>query len=161
MLIEHWNGSRWRVVRAPDIVGTDRLFDVTAISSNDVWAVGSAFNASIPSISRTITEHWNGTRWSMVRSADTGNDNADELEAVTAVGPDDVWAVGTFVDNGEKTLAEHWDGTRWTIVPAPDSFLMPGAAAVASDDVWAAGSVIFDSRILHWDGSVWTVVPSP
>jgi hypothetical protein len=161
-LIMHWDGSTWSMVPSPTVRGkTTILNDVTAVSPNDVWAVGSAFNASIPSISRTVTEHWDGTRWSIVRSADTGNDNADELEAVASIASDDVWAVGNYVDGGEKTLAEHWDGVRWTIVTAPDSFDMPGAAAVATDDVWAVGSVIFAARILHWNGSTWTVVPSP
>jgi hypothetical protein len=161
-LTMHWNGSRWSLVKAPTVSGkTTILTDVDALASNDAWAVGSSFNASIPSLSNTLTEHWDGTRWTIVASADTGKDNADGLATVSAIAPNDVWAIGNFVDNGEKTLTEHWDGTRWSIVSAPDTFSMSGSAAVSSDDVWAVGSQIFDSRILHWDGSAWSLVPSP
>jgi hypothetical protein len=162
-LAMHWDGARWSIVPTPTIPDrTTVLSDVTAIASNDVWAVGMAFDSTVPSYSITFTEHWNGQRWRIVRSADTGAFNADGLATVAGVASNDVWAIGNFVSQDtEQTLAEHWDGQRWRIVPAPPSFLMCGAAAVASDDVWAVGSLIFQSRILHWDGTRWSMVPSP
>jgi hypothetical protein len=158
----HWDGSRWSLVSIPTVAGRATIpTDVLAISADDAWAVGSAFNPSIPSISRTVTIHWDGASWSMVASADTGKDNADELSAITAIGTDDVWTVGNYVRNGERTLTEHWNGTRWTIFPAPPTFTINGAAAAATDDVWAVGWMISRSVIEHWDGSRWSVVPSP
>jgi hypothetical protein len=159
----YWNGSTgWSVVPMPNVPGkTTILNDLASISSNDIWAVGSSFDASIPSLSRTLTEHWDGTRWSIVRSADTGRDNADELTGVAAISTRDVWAVGVYVDGGEQVLTEHWDGSRWTIVPAPAVFTINGAAAAGSNDVWAVGWNISHSVIEHWDGSTWKVVPSP
>jgi hypothetical protein len=161
-LAMHWNGSTWSVVPIPTVPGkTTILNDLAVIASNDVWAVGSSFNASIPSLSSTLTEHWDGTRWSIVRSADTGRDNADELTGVAPVTGHDVWSVGIYVNNGEQVLTEHWDGSRWTIVPAPAVFTINGAAAAGSNDVWAVGWNISHSVIEHWDGSTWTIVPSP
>jgi hypothetical protein len=66
---------------------------------------------------------------------------------VSAIAPDDVWAVGTYAgDDGiEDPLTVHWDGSTWTEVPtqaggdgdAVDSLV--GAAAGANGDVWAVG----------------------
>jgi len=36
------------------------------------WAVGWAFNAQLNAY-RTVTEHWNGTRWALVRSPKATN----------------------------------------------------------------------------------------
>ena len=41
-LIEHWNGSSWKVVPAPDTGGTSgSLASVRAVSASSVWAVGT------------------------------------------------------------------------------------------------------------------------
>ena len=62
---------------------------MAAVSSSDVWAVGSQG-------SRTLTEHWDGTRWSVVTSPNplptTKGNNF--LTSVTTVSSGDVWAVG-------------------------------------------------------------------
>jgi hypothetical protein len=137
------------------------LSDVVALASNDVWAVGQVFDPQIPSRSQTFTAHWDGSSWKRVPSRDTGRFNADGFATVTAISPNDIWAIGNHVDGGDETLAEHWNGTAWSIVPAPPSFLMNAAAAIARDDVWAVGWMINTSIIAHWDGSRWRVVPSP
>ncbi len=161
-LAMHWNGRRWTQFPVPAHPTLSTvLTDVVALASNDVWAVGSAFDPTIPSRSNTFIVHWDGRVWTRVISRDTGRFNADGFSTVTAVAPNDIWAVGNYVDNGEKTLTEHWNGTAWSIIPAPPSFLMNHAAAVASDDVWAVGWMISSSIIQHWDGSSWSVVPSP
>src|SRR5205823_2753337 len=40
-LVEHWDGSAWSVVPVPDPDGSDGLSKVAAVSSTDVWAVGT------------------------------------------------------------------------------------------------------------------------
>jgi hypothetical protein len=161
-LAMHWNGRRWWVVPVPAHPTLSTvLSDVVALASNDVWAVGQAFEPSVPSRSEVFTVHWDGRAWTRVRAQDTGRFNADGFATVTAIAPNDLWTIGNDVAHGDQTLAEHWDGRSWTIVPAPDSFLMNDAAAVATDDVWAVGWMISRSIIQHWDGSTWAVVPSP
>src|SRR5204863_8090882 len=40
-LIEHWDGAQWSIVPSPSVSNsTQQLNSVSAISSNDVWAVG-------------------------------------------------------------------------------------------------------------------------
>src|SRR6266496_3419838 len=53
----------WEVVRSPN-GGTqaNSFSSVAAATDSDVWAVGWAFNQSLVAY-RTLTEHWNGTRW--------------------------------------------------------------------------------------------------
>ena len=93
-LIEHWNGSAWSVVASPTPASNDTLSGVAARSAGDVWAVGTRQDRSgaIP-IDRTLTEHWNGSAWSVVASPNVGgNDNL--LNGVAAT-TGDVWAVGS------------------------------------------------------------------
>jgi hypothetical protein len=93
-LIEHWNGSAWSVVASPSPASNDTLSGVAARSATDVWAVGTRQDRSgaIP-IDRTLTEHWNGSAWSVVASPNVGaNDNL--LNGVSAT-TGDVWTVGS------------------------------------------------------------------
>ena len=85
----------------------NRLYAVTALAANDVWAVGEFTNP----ISRTLALHWNGSSWAHVPTP-TG-DGYSHLYGVTALASNDVWAVG---DDGNSTLALHWDGSQWTRV---------------------------------------------
>src|SRR5262249_7387823 len=122
-------------------------------------------------IFQTLTEHWNGTAWSVVPSPNVGAGH-NYLNAVAAVAANDVWAVGnTLTDSSnDSTLIEHWDGSSWTVVPCPN----PGATfnslgsttALAANNIWAAGSSSDDGNnsqtlIVHWDGAAWSAVSSP
>jgi len=67
----HWNGAAWSLVPSPN-VGPEvdnRLAAVTAIASDDVWAVGTQQPTSLTA-SHTLTLHWDGA-WSIVPSANT------------------------------------------------------------------------------------------
>src|SRR3954447_3327870 len=96
-----------------------------------------------------------------------------ELDGVAGLGPNDVWAVGSF-GNGTvtQTLTMHWDGSQWSIVPSPNvganSMLVAVAAPVglqASNGVWAMGysgvAGASQTLVMRWDGSQWSIVPSP
>ena len=141
---------------------------MSAISSTDVWAVG---NYQTSAGTFTLTEHWNGTSWSIVSSPNPST-TANDLYGVGGSSSSDVWAVG-YYSSGQYTthsLIEHWNGTAWSVVPDSDP---PGSgggllsvAAVAANDVWAVGRFaatngIIQSLVEHWDGSVWSVAASP
>ncbi len=88
------------------------------------------------------------------------------LNGVTAIGPNDLWAVGYYTDSGtRRTLTVHGDGTTWTQVPSPNpgsgNAVLQGVAGVAPNDVWAVGTGITQTLTMHWDGTAWTIVPSP
>jgi hypothetical protein len=133
-LVEHWDGTSWRIVPSPNI-GTSNniLFGVTAISAADVWAVGHSSSA------QTLVEHWDGTSWSIVPSPNP-NMGYITLYGVTAASINDVWAVGVI--NNAQTLVEHWDGTSWHIVPSPNLNANTNqlySVAAHAGDVWAVG----------------------
>jgi len=161
---EHWNGTRWSLVRSPNATnGYNLLNGVAVVAANDVWTVGQAANGSTYS---TLVEHWNGAAWSIFPSPNVAG-NSNVLEAISVVSANDIWAVGYSSDSNfnNRPLTIHWNGAAWSIVPSPsvnDDFLF-GVEAIASNDVWAVGRSQQEARTLtlHWNGSAWSVVPSP
>ncbi len=146
----HFNGQKWSVVAVP-VPSNGKVHDVgfgkgvTAIATDDVWAVG-AFTSLASGVEQTLTEHWNGQAWKVVPSANAGSGSANLLAGVTAVSANDVWASGQTDDTnafGLVNLIEHWDGTRWTISPVAGGNGFAGLFAMLafpSGDVYAAGS---------------------
>ena len=118
-LIEHFDGSVWSVVPSPSPGALQNiLFGVAAISDSDAWAVGAEQDAG--GMWHTLTEHWDGSAWSVVKALDAGP-NGNQFYAVKAIASNSVYAVGQqagteFPDQG---LVEHWDGTAWSIVSSP------------------------------------------
>ncbi len=170
-LVEHWDGTHWKVIASPNAKAFfNTLNGVAALASNDIWAVGS--QGSLSGLSKTLIEHWDGTHWSIVKSPNVGSyDNT--LQGVTALSPDDIWAVGESSDGkgGARTLVEQWNGQQWSVVPSPSigsyQNLLREVAGVAPDDVWTVGLYwsypgdILNTLTEHWNGSSWSVVASP
>lgn len=133
-----WNGSAWQSIPVPQ-PSPIQLFGVTAVASNDVWAVGHTYIGGahwIPLIVR-----WNGSTWS--RQTIPIPQFGGQLRDVVALSPTNVYAVGLA---GEGTFAEtlvlHWNGTSWTRESTPSPAIGPklfGAATVAPSTVWAVG----------------------
>ncbi len=174
-LTEQWNGSSWKVVYSPLAPGSsdNYLTGIKVISQNDIWAVGYYKDMS-QTVSRTLTEHWNGTAWSVVSSPNKGT-GSNQLLAVSASASNDVWAVGSFYNTNSgtyQTLTEHWNGSSWKVVYSPlatsssDNYLS-AVRAIASNNVWAVGYAYAISGkpartlIERWNGSSWSVVSSP
>jgi hypothetical protein len=162
--------GKWTVVKSPD--GRSRhnsLNSVSASAANNIWAVGG-YNSGDFGPVKTLTERWNGQKWSVVRSVNAGAE--DDLYGVATVSPTDVWAVGYFMpqlSSPQMAVIQHWDGKKWSVVPSPhpgNLSLLFGVRAVAANDVWAAGFYYNSAGnsqglIEHWDGKKWTVVPIP
>ena len=99
-----------------------RKATVEAVSGADVWAVG--YTGSGSGAQQTLTEHWNGSKWSIVDSPNA-NSQVNHLYGVAAVSTNDVWAVGSIrAGSSSQTLVQHWDGASWQTVPSPN----PGTA---------------------------------
>ena len=164
-LIEHWNGTSWNVASSPNgpSSSSNELRGMTAISAKDIWAVGDYTSGG--GIKLTLTEHWNGTSWSIVKSPNIGS-TASILYGVSAVSTNDVWAVGYHQATVQKTLIEHWDGTRWSVIRSPNagtnSNQLLGVAAISATRVWAVGYHL-DSYTLteQWNGTSWSIVNNP
>ncbi len=168
-LIEHWDGSAWRMTPAPRL-GTSVLVGVAALSSQDAWAVGSG--ASSPSAStQGLIEHWDGHAWSIVAGPALPG---AALDGVSAASASDVWAVGSANDGHsgasfpEQALIERWNGARWSVVPNPAPFGsdLSAVVAISTTDAWAVGSQSAPSSaalvtlVEHWNGAIWSIVPT-
>jgi len=160
-LVEHWDGARWRVVASPSPGGSgasNGLLAVAGVSARDVWAVGWTTGQ----YREPLAEHWDGRRWRAVSIPIPGPPTAlSLLAAVTAVAPDNAWAVGSYgYPAGGGPVIEHWDGRRWWVVPGPSvppDSVLSGIASASARDIWAVGGPVIE----HWDGTVWRRVPGP
>lgn len=171
-LVEHWDGVSWSVVETPSAGRVTGLSSVSTIVADDIWAVGSRY---VDGHNRALIEHWDGNAWDVVHAPKPGEHVfLAALSDVTAIAPDDVWAVGVKDYNtggvdGIQALLEHWNGQRWKVVPGatiPETVRLQAVAGVSADDVWAVGvsqggggsdTTVFE----HWDGSAWSQVAGP
>ena len=153
-LVEHWDGTQWRTVAAPDLTPNDELTAISAVAADDIWAVGDASyhvvegpppspsqSPPFDDVAEPFAEHWDGTAWSLVSVPRA------------AVDPTNVAAVEAEARNGAIL-----DGA------------FNAVHAVSSTDVWAVGGFSWQSftsprpdatLVDHWDGSSWTNIAAP
>lgn len=96
-LAEHWDGTSWTVTATanPNAGGKEHLlYDVSAMSSNDVWVVGD-YDAGQSGV-QTLVEHWDGTTWSVVASPNATSSGFNALYCVAATDAG-IWAGGRYV----------------------------------------------------------------
>jgi hypothetical protein len=91
---EHWDGTSWSFVSVPNPNPGAIYYDITlsgiaAIAENDIWAVGSFNTWPNGNDIHTLTEHWDGTSWSIISSPTAGF-----LKAVSTRSDGTVVAVG-------------------------------------------------------------------
>lgn len=163
-LITHWDGTQWSIVPSPSPdTQFNELRGVTAISANDVWAVGYRGGTKTETPIETFIVHWDGVRWLQVPSPNIPG-GANQLFGITAIAANDIWAVGVA---GGAPLTMRWNGTAWTVVPVSrDSGLssekLNAVSGAASNDMWAVGDGkgIFNNQtfatIRHWNGARWS-----
>lgn len=148
-LLLHWDGTLWADVDAgrADGVGRSALFDIAALSSDDVWAAGYLHN-------RPLMIRFDGEAWSRMES-----DARRAIEAIEPLSPDDGWAVGDSI--------LRFDGSTWV---EEEDAMLPGrlssVAAVSPQDIWAVGAVVADdgtsrALVMRFDGQRWSIVDGP
>jgi len=155
----------WELVQSADPGELSNWFSgVTALSAAEAWAVGASGDPL--TTVEVLFERWDGIAWTAEEGPSPGS-QANELRAVDAAGPNDVWAVGRTASGfGDRPLVLHFDGTEWLDVALPSEVtgVLNGVAAIAADDVWVVGFTgdpdlsLEKSLILHWDGQLWAVV---
>jgi hypothetical protein len=130
-LVMRWNGATWSQVALPPL-GPDlsrlRLEDVAAVSATDVWIVGSAQRGCCQPVPYFL--HWTGQGWQHGQPAGV----PATLSAVTALSPNQVYAVGS-------TTISRWDGGAWRVEPVTVPGPLRGISAAGAATVWAAGDV--------------------
>lgn len=165
--------GKWSLVPSPSPgPGVNNLYGVSAVATNDVWAVGDADTSGGGGGFNPLTEQWNGSQWSAVPSPIAPGSYASILYSVSATSSTNAWAAGyyTLPSGGSYTYIEHWDGSQWHITPSPSPGpsvgILYGISTISSTNVWAVGYYATPSGdgytlIEHWDGSQWSTIPSP
>lgn len=156
----HWNGAAWTTAPTPNANLINELDGVSMAAGSDVWAVGSSVknpNDGI-SVSHTLIQHWNGSRWKIVPSPNVGAGN-NALLSVAARSATDAWAVGYYDDvTGDipirQTLVLHWNGSHWKRIASQnvgggDNWLSSIVAPHGVADVWASGTSADGTLIEH------------
>jgi hypothetical protein len=164
-LIEHWDGLNWSEIAPPrSRAAMLQLFGLTAVPGTDeLWAVGYAQRSTESGPIKALIEHYDGTSWTRVRSANPTSYNV--LYGVSATSSTDVWAVGkSAVGTKVGTLVEHWDGVSWSTVPSPSlrwlGAQLHAVSAIKPNKVWAVGYRGTRSLIEHWNGRQWIAMKS-
>ncbi len=108
-----------------------------------------------------LVEFFNGTSWSVQTTPAISGGGT--LNAVTAISPTDVWAVGnTGTGDGRGQLIENFNGTSWSVVQAPvlPTGALTGISAVSSTDIFAVGGGGKDvpNEVLQFNGTTWSVL---
>jgi hypothetical protein len=183
----HWNGRRWYRVSVPVVGGhgfsaASALTAVRCTTAKDCWAVGYVRRGNLL-LNQAL--HWNGRRWSAVRTPEPGGvkqTGTNELFDVTCAAAASCWAVGNFgvtAGTSVKLLNEvlHWNGRRWSQVHVAS----PGGTTTghvsslravrcgsarncnAAGIVQAATVTRSANEVLHWNGRRWSLahVPDP
>jgi len=100
--------STWTAVSNPPTGGNTDLLSVAAVSSTNVWAVGTTYGAgSYLPPDHSFVAHWDGTSWSSVNAIDTAT--TTDLFDIAALGSD-IWVVGSYRNSGNtgQTLTENY-----------------------------------------------------
>jgi hypothetical protein len=168
-LMEHWDGSNWSVVSAPDPNGGGNLlYAVRAVSSSSVYADGQS-GVAFPS--QALVEHWDGSSWSTVNAPSDPSASLDPF-GITATS-DALTVVGALESDTApfSTLVAAGAASSLTLVNAPSNGAgendLFAAATAADDSTWAAGWYIDPSTGNHETlteqgiGGSWSLVPSP
>lgn len=168
-IIEHYNGSAWTRVTSPSPVSDYIDFGaIKVLSDHDIWVAGDYLNSR--GISRTLIEHYDGHRWTIVPSPNVGTGD-NFLSAIAAAGPHGLWAVGRASVGGRfRPLAVRFDGQAWKaqLLPAAGSGdnALNGLTQGSGRTLWAVGSATGPhgaQRTLteRYRGGHWHIVASP
>jgi len=155
----------WQVVQAADPGNeSNALHAIVALAPTDAWSVGGSGDPEEPA--ETLIERWDGSAW-IAEQAPSPGSQTNELLAIDASGPNDVWAVGRQASGfGDRPLALRFDGVQWLEEELPEEIegRLTGVAVIAPDDVWVVGfsgssdELTERTLLLHWDGALWAAV---
>ena len=190
----HWNGKKWSVMSVPTPGGTasgdfNELNDVACTSAASCWAVGyygidMTTSTTESVVALTLALHWNGRKWSLVRTpnpAGHSKNHVNALNAVRCASVRDCWAAGSDGAGGSfinRNLMLHWNGVKWATMRVPDPGgtaksainQIRGLACTSPANCWAAGSYGKElaggheklrNQVMHWNGKKWVKRTAP
>jgi len=167
-LVEAWNGTRWRIERAPTPTGATGVFltGVSCSSAVACTAVGSYVN-SIGSVV-SLAEAWHTKKWTIEATPNLTGAQQWSLSGVSCTSASACTAVGTSI---YVTLAEVWNGKKWVIerTPNPTGAQYSHLSGVSCSSATACTAVgyyqtgenaIGRTLAEAWNGRMWRVKPT-
>jgi len=163
-LSEKWNGTTMAIVASPPSKGSTEIeFNAVSCSSASFcMAVGRQFRSGSDYL---LSEKWNGSKWTMLKSILIGPGAFDDLYGVSCKSPTWCMAVGWWTTQPEEAFSMLWNGNSWTTETVPntnstdDNQLNSVSCATTSFCV-AVGTAGNGQLIDRWSGSSWTIVSS-
>ncbi|MFD8543328.1 hypothetical protein [Streptomyces sp. NPDC059649] len=166
----HWDGTKWTAYQLDNDPAGHVVPDaVTTTSDGKAWTVGRAMGRSVKDGVPAV-QSWDGKAWHRQALPDVGK---GELSGITAVAPNDIWAVGAAYAPDENTkqsaLLLHFDGKNWRRITAPGPRTthnwLGAVTALSANDIWAVGGSTTGSTerpfAVHWNGNTWTTATTP
>lgn len=155
-LVEHWNGTRWKIEKAPTRSGfiESNLTGVSCTSATRCIATGGSFKTTPKPTSVTLAELWNGSVWTIQKTPNSTN--GGKLNAIACRSRSDCLAVG-------DGFGARWNGRKWSLVKLG----FPGSPASLTSISCRAGvcyadggffqDAVLTGVIEFWNGSRWRV----
>jgi len=160
LVMFHFDGVAWSVVDSP-IARSQRITDMVAFATDDVWAAGWYSDAGHY---RPWVLHWDGLAWSVVDDIPdpTGEEHPQGIDGTSST---NLWVVGT-TSAPDGALILHGTSAGWVSADLPS---LPGAprisdiASVSADRAFVVGHVDNGAAklALRWNGTAWRRMPVP
>jgi hypothetical protein len=148
--VRHYNGSGWTTVGL-----RFSLAVASAISANDIWAIGQ--QAGQP-----ILAHFRNDKWS-AKQVPVKTSGFALLSSVVALSDRDIWVAGS-VDNGRAgyAIALQLLKGKWSAHDPAETAQLGSLAPDGSGGVWAAYDAPYDGQaVYHYAGGRWRRVVLP
>jgi hypothetical protein len=159
-LSEVWNGTKWRIKPVATFRGSQiALMDVSCPASANCMAT-TGFR---------VTEHWNGSAWTIERLAEPPSTTSFEMLAVSCPAATDCTGFGAYTANDTCAgVAETWNGSSWAVQSTVPGGCVRSNCRVAHNfcslvaiSCPTTGSCMAVGRGVteFWNGSTWTAEP--
>jgi hypothetical protein len=166
-LAESWDGKTWSIHRTPDVTGSTTNNDLTAVSCPSADAC-TAVGSSDSGRSSALSEVWDGTNWTILKSPIPAGGSDGYLSGVSCSTASICTAVGDYFNGGQSVpLSEHRDGESWSSEAAatPSGVTGSGLNAVSCLSATDCAAVGFaengatEGLAERWNGSKWSLQP--
>jgi hypothetical protein len=115
-LAQRWNGTKWVTAAPakPSGAADSELNGVSCSAAKACESVGNYYNSSVTA---TLGESWNGTKWAVQKMPAVSGSTYANLAGVSCATASDCWAAGESITSSAVTspLLEKWNGSAWTV----------------------------------------------
>jgi hypothetical protein len=177
-VVERWNGKKWSIQPTPKVGLGDSFSSVSCSSVTTCMLVGSYEQRARPAPPccevasvgiRTLTERWNGTKWSLLRSPNPGDAGCPveagrdlpfcySLSRVSCASLVACVAIGSYGGHGYLALIERWNGKKWSSQRLPNigTTILTGVSCASATACTVVGTNS-EPIALRWNGKRWSV----